>query len=50
MTLRFTDIDWREVLNEWCDEDLYYLEGIINEKLAARNAARLLRNELQEGE
>lgn len=35
LTVRFTDIDWREVLNEWSEEDLLYLEHIISEKLHA---------------
>jgi hypothetical protein len=32
--MRLTDLDWREVLNEWEVGDLMYLRSIIDEKLA----------------
>ena len=32
--MRATDLDWREVLNEWDVGDLLYLRSIIDEKLS----------------
>ena len=32
--MRPTDLDWREVLNEWEVGDLLYLRSIIDEKLS----------------
>jgi len=31
--MRFTDIDWRLVLNEFTDADLRYLKTMIDDKL-----------------
>jgi hypothetical protein len=31
--MKFTDIDWRLVLNEFNDADLQYLKTMIDEKL-----------------
>ncbi|MDH7597524.1 MAG: hypothetical protein QHG98_07305 [Methanothrix sp.] len=39
--MRFTDIDWREVLNDWSEEDIEYLMEICREKLEQIWMARL---------
>lgn len=31
--MRFTDLDWREILNEWNETEIEYLRDICNEKL-----------------
>lgn len=31
--MRFTDVDWREVLNSWDEADIEYLRSICDEKL-----------------
>lgn len=31
--MNFLDIDWRQVLNEFSDDDLRYLQTMIDEKL-----------------
>ena len=40
--MRLTDLDWREVLNEWEVGDLMYLRSIIDEKLATSTRRKVL--------
>jgi len=39
--IRFCDVDWREVLNYWDEEDIEYLLCICQEKLDRIRKARL---------
>ncbi|HOK59233.1 MAG TPA: hypothetical protein PK659_10585 [Methanothrix sp.] len=31
--VRFTDLDWREILNDWSEDEIEYLMAICGEKL-----------------
>lgn len=39
--MRFTDIDWRVVLEQWDEYELYYLRDIIEEEIARRESKRI---------
>jgi hypothetical protein len=34
--MQITDLDWRQIFNDWPDADLLYLRCIIDEKLRQR--------------
>ncbi len=36
--MKFNDIDWRAMMNSWSKEDIAYLRGICDAKLAERPA------------
>ena len=40
--MRFSDLDWRAILNDFSDADLIYLRSIIDEKLMARPKRKIL--------
>ena len=36
--MMFNDVDWRTIMNSWSKEDVAYLRGICDSKLAERPA------------
>ena len=40
--MRFTDLDWRAIMNDFSDADLIYLKSIIDEKLGHRAKRKAL--------
>lgn len=40
--MRFSDLDWRAILNDFSDADLIYLKSIIDEKLGHRAKRKTL--------
>ncbi|WP_348528336.1 hypothetical protein [Methanothrix sp.] len=40
--MRFTDIDWRAVLNDFSEADLIYLRSMIDEKISQSTRRKVL--------
>ena len=40
--MRFTDLDWRAIMNDFSEADLLYLRSIIDEVLSRRPKRKIL--------
>jgi hypothetical protein len=40
--MKFTDLDWRAIMNDFTEADLLYLRSIIDEKLRCRPKRKIL--------
>ena len=47
--IRFYDVDWRCVLNDWDESDLRYLASIIEEKLIQLDVCRCRSHGTEDG-